>query len=91
MKHAESEEKLLAEAERLTQSRQCLIHGDYSPKNMLYRDSRFVPLDCEVACDADAAFDLSFLLNHLFLKSLFHAALKLPFEGEWAITRRSSS
>ena len=64
---------ILAEAERLAHCRECLVHGDYSPKNILFNDERLVPLDCEVACFADAAFDLSFFLNHLFLKSLYHA------------------
>jgi aminoglycoside phosphotransferase (APT) family kinase protein len=80
-KHPDVEAKLLTEAKRLTESRQCLIHGDYSPKNMMYRDGRLVPLDCEVACYADAAFDLSFFLNHLFLKSLYHAPKRLPFDA----------
>ncbi|MBB3206748.1 5-methylthioribose kinase [Rhodopirellula rubra] len=77
-KHADLATKMLAEADRLTRSRQCLIHGDYSPKNMMHLDGRLVPLDCEVACFADAAFDLAFLLNHLFLKSLFHVPVELP-------------
>lgn len=71
--HLELADLILAEAERLTQSQECLIHGDYSPKNMLHKDGRLVALDCEVACFADAAFDVSFFLNHLFLKSLYHA------------------
>lgn len=72
-KHPPLAAAILAEAERLYQSRQCLMHGDFSPKNMLHRDGRLVVLDCEVACYADAAFDLSFLLNHLLLKGLYHA------------------
>lgn len=75
-KHPTLAEALLAEADRLRQSRQCLMHGDYSPKNMLHRDGRFVILDCEVACHGDAAFDLAFLLNHLMLKALYHAPKK---------------
>jgi aminoglycoside phosphotransferase (APT) family kinase protein len=78
---------ILAEADRLENSRQCLIHGDYSPKNMLHRNGRLVILDCEVACHGDAAFDLAFLLNHFLLKGLFHAPLHttLPtlFEAAW--------
>lgn len=80
-KHEDIASLILAEADRLMNSRECLIHGDYSPKNILYSDERLVPLDCEVACYADAAFDLSFFLNHLFLKSLYHAPKRLPFSG----------
>lgn len=72
-KHSFISEPLLGEAQRLRTSRQCLMHGDYSPKNMLHRQGRFVILDCEVACHGDAAFDLAFLLNHLLLKGLHHA------------------
>jgi aminoglycoside phosphotransferase (APT) family kinase protein len=80
-KHPELKGQILAEADRLMQSRECLIHGDYSPKNILFNDVRLVPLDCEVACYADASFDLSFFLNHLFLKSLYHAPKRLPFDA----------
>ncbi len=77
--HPELASSLLAEATRLLQSQECLIHGDYSPKNILFTDARLVPLDCEVACYGDAAFDLGFLLNHLFLKSLYHAPQRPHF------------
>lgn len=68
------------EALRLTRHRECLVHGDFSPKNMLIGDERFVVLDCETACHGDPAFDLAFLLNHLCLKALFHA----PQYGDFA-------
>ena len=72
VKHPALAKQLLAEAQRLRLSRQCLMHGDYSPKNMLHRQGRLVILDCEVASYGDAAFDLAFLLNHLLLKGLYH-------------------
>jgi aminoglycoside phosphotransferase (APT) family kinase protein len=50
-----------------------LVHGDYSPKNILIGQERMVILDCEVAWYGDPAFDLAFLLNHLCLKALHHA------------------
>ena len=80
-KRPEVSGQLLAEAQRLRQSRQCLMHGDYSPKNMLHRSARFVILDCEVACHGDAAFDLAFLLNHLLLKGLYHAPAKTNLQS----------
>ncbi len=63
-----------AEAARLVACREALVHGDYSPKNLLVRSSpdRLVVLDCEVAWYGDPAFDVAFLLNHLLLKSLYH-------------------
>ncbi len=48
-----------------------LVHGDYSPKNMLVSDGRVFLIDFEVIHWGDPAFDAGFLLNHLFLKS-FH-------------------
>jgi aminoglycoside phosphotransferase (APT) family kinase protein len=60
------------EARRLESTRECLVHGDYSPKNMLVRNGRIVLLDCEVAWYGDPTFDMAFLLNHLLLKSLYH-------------------
>lgn len=61
------------EAVRLEHARECLVHGDFSPKNILVGGTRTVLLDCEVAWYGDPAFDLAFLLNHLFLKALLHA------------------
>jgi aminoglycoside phosphotransferase (APT) family kinase protein len=58
------------EAERLAATNMCLVHGDYSPKNILISPERMVVLDCEVAWFGDPAFDVAFLLNHLFLKAL---------------------
>ncbi|HEV2492251.1 MAG TPA: aminoglycoside phosphotransferase family protein [Terriglobia bacterium] len=48
-----------------------LVHGDYSPKNMLVRGRDVFLIDFEVIHWGDPAFDSGFLLNHLFLKA-FH-------------------
>jgi 5-methylthioribose kinase len=48
-----------------------LVHGDYSPKNMLVRGGSIFLIDFEVVHWGDPAFDSAFLLNHLMLKS-FH-------------------
>lgn len=61
------------EATRLERTRECLVHGDFSPKNMLLGADRLVLLDCEVAWYGDPAFDVAFLLNHFCLKALYHA------------------
>ena len=58
------------EAERLRRSSVALVHGDFSPKNILISRERLVLLDCEAAWFGDPAFDAAFLLNHLFLKAL---------------------
>lgn len=54
----------------LSQSRRCLVHGDFSPKNILLNESRLVVLDCEVAWYGDPVFDVAFLIHHLLLKSI---------------------
>ncbi|HLV86222.1 MAG TPA: aminoglycoside phosphotransferase family protein [Candidatus Sulfotelmatobacter sp.] len=72
-RHPELREQFEQEAARLESTRECLVHGDCSPKNMMIGDGRFVLLDCEVAWYGDPSFDLGFLINHLLLKSLYHA------------------
>lgn len=72
---------LHAETERLAATRECLVHGDYSPKNILLSNDRLVVLDCEVACFSDAVFDVAFLLNHFFLKSLHHHPAPFDLAG----------
>lgn len=79
-RHPDLAPQLRAEANRLAATRDCLVHGDYSPKNLLVSHDRLVVLDCEVACFGDAVFDLAFLMNHLFLKSLHHH----PAAFEWS-------
>jgi aminoglycoside phosphotransferase (APT) family kinase protein len=56
--------------QRMFHSRQCLVHGDYSPKNLLTDGADVVMLDCEVAHWGDPRFDVGFCLSHLLLKTL---------------------
>jgi aminoglycoside phosphotransferase (APT) family kinase protein len=53
---------------RTAATRRVLVHGDYSPKNLLVGPSGPVVLDAECAWFGDPAFDLAFVLNHLLLK-----------------------
>jgi len=46
-----------------------LVHGDYSPKNVLVYESRLVLLDHEVIHFGDPAFDVGFALAHLLSKA----------------------
>lgn len=61
------------EAKRLESCKTALVHGDFSPKNIMVGRGRLVVLDHEVAWYGDPAFDAAFLLNHLCLKQLLHA------------------
>lgn len=54
-----------------------LVHGDYSPKNLLVHGDSVWVIDWEVAHFGDPAFDIGFLLNHLLMKTIalpHHAA-----------------
>lgn len=46
-----------------------IVHGDYSPKNILVRNNRLVLLDHEVIHWGDPAFDLGFSLAHFLSKA----------------------
>lgn len=60
--------KLIADSLKIQTS---LVHGDYSPKNMLVQGGRIFLIDFEVVHWGDPSFDVGFLLNHLFLKALY--------------------
>jgi aminoglycoside phosphotransferase (APT) family kinase protein len=47
----------------------CLVHGDYSPKNVLVHDGRVILLDHEVIHWGDPAFDIGFAMTHLISKA----------------------
>lgn len=71
-RHPHLEKIFRDEANRLLSSREVLVHGDFSPKNMMISQEKVVLLDHEVAHFGDSAFDLAFLINHLLLKKLYH-------------------
>ena len=57
-------------AKSLVKNKKTLIHGDFSPKNILIKGNTPLILDAETACWGDPVFDLAFCNNHLLLKSL---------------------
>ncbi|HXJ94352.1 MAG TPA: phosphotransferase [Terriglobia bacterium] len=61
-----------------------LVHGDYSPKNILLRDDRLVLLDYEVAHFGEPAFDLGFSLTH-FLSKAHHLTAQRALFAEAAV------
>ncbi len=56
-----------------------LVHGDYSPKNILIHGDRLVLLDHEVIHFGDPAFDLGFSLTHLLSKAHHLPSLRTDF------------
>ena len=58
-----------------------LVHGDWSPKNLLVCGARVMAIDFEVIHFGDASFDAGFLLNHLMLKSFHRPELTAALES----------
>ncbi|MFY0627082.1 MAG: phosphotransferase [Reichenbachiella sp.] len=70
-RHPKLQSYFQIETQRLSATSTCLVHGDFSPKNIMVSPNRMVVLDCEVAWFGDPVFDMAFLLNHFLLKALF--------------------
>jgi len=47
----------------------CLVHGDFSPKNTLIYQNKLILLDYEVVHVGDPGFDLGFALTHFLSKA----------------------
>jgi aminoglycoside phosphotransferase (APT) family kinase protein len=71
-RYAALADEIRSEIAQMLVVRKVLVHGDYSPKNILIsRDgARVWLLDAEAAHLGDPTFDISFLLNHLLLKAV---------------------
>jgi 5-methylthioribose kinase len=55
---------------RLLAAHECLVHGDFSPKNVLVGADGLWVIDWEIAHVGDPIFDVAFLCTHLLLKSV---------------------
>ncbi len=60
-------------------TRLTVVHGDYSPKNVLVHGGRLILLDHEVIHYGDPAFDLGFGLTHLLSKAHHLLARRATF------------
>lgn len=67
--------------ERLLGTTECLVHGDYSPKNVLVGEDGLWVIDWEIVHRGDPAFDLAFLLNHLLLKTIHRPQARDAYEA----------
>jgi 5-methylthioribose kinase len=95
-RHPDVADAIHAEIDRLMDTSRTLVHGDYSPKNVLVdRADDLVPwiLDFEVAHWGDPAFDTAFMLNHLYIKSIYnhgqHAAYADAADRFWTAYDRA--
>jgi aminoglycoside phosphotransferase (APT) family kinase protein len=73
--HAGLADRLHDLAAAVRAHKRVLVHGDFSPKNILLGPDGPVVLDAECAWYGDPAFDLAFVLNHLLLKAVWRPAL----------------
>jgi aminoglycoside phosphotransferase (APT) family kinase protein len=69
--HPDRAARLEALAATTAATKRVLVHGDFSPKNLLVGPELPVILDAECAWFGDPAFDLAFVLNHLLLKGVW--------------------
>lgn len=74
IRHPDLTPAIDAVVERLLTRRVCLVHGDFSPKNVLVGPDGHWVLDWEVAHVGDPGFDLAFMLCHLTLKAVHRPA-----------------
>jgi aminoglycoside phosphotransferase (APT) family kinase protein len=72
--HAALMPQLEALLETTRANKRVLVHGDFSPKNLLIGPRGPVIVDAECAWYGDPAFDLAFVLNHLLLKGVWRPA-----------------
>jgi aminoglycoside phosphotransferase (APT) family kinase protein len=62
-------QKLITE---VTYLKTCLVHGDFSPKNILVKkDNNVILIDFEVAHWGNPVFDLAYCIGHLMLKGWY--------------------
>ena len=68
--HPELREHIEQLIQSVCETSLCLVHGDFSPKNLLVYDGGLMLVDCEVGHFGDPAFDLGFFFSHLSLKAI---------------------
>ena len=86
--HTNLSDDIEAEAQAMLGRRLCLVHGDYSPKNVMISGTAVDPsvflLDFEVVHLGNPVFDLAFMLNHLTLKAIHKPDLASQFNAAGA-------
>ena len=83
--HPDLADVIESEAQSMLGRRLCLVHGDYSPKNVMVSGTDDQPtaflLDFEVVHLGNPVFDLAFMLNHLTLKAIHLPGLASQFNA----------
>ena len=83
--HPELANTIEAAARAMLDRRLCLVHGDYSPKNVIVsgagEEVTAFLLDFEVVHLGNPVFDLAFMLNHLTLKAIHLPDLAVQYNA----------
>ena len=58
-----------------------LVHGDYSPENVIVTGEDIFLVDFEVVHYGNPTFDLGFMFNHLLLKAVHNRHIKDEYFG----------
>ena len=74
-----AQEYLMSLIDDTRRRRQALVHGDYSPKNVLLHDDRLYILDYEVIHFGDPAFDIGFSMTHFLSKAHYRSDHRMDF------------
>ncbi len=88
-RHPDVASRLRAIADTVASARVALMHGDFSPKNILCGPDGPLILDAETACYGDPAFDLAFCLNHLALKCVWRPEYREQYGRAFEAFRRA--
>lgn len=71
-KHPEVAPQINAMIDEMFATPICLVHADFSPKNVLVHAQGLTLVDFETGHYGDPAFDHGFFLSHLLLKAILH-------------------
>jgi len=82
--HRDLASRFDALVETTRRTKRVLVHGDFSPKNLLIGAEGPIVLDAECAWYGDPAFDLAFVLNHLLLKGAWRPQWRHRYADAYA-------
>jgi aminoglycoside phosphotransferase (APT) family kinase protein len=77
--HPELRSAIQALIDSVLQHPLCLVHGDFSPKNLLVSPKQLMLIDFEVGHYGDPAFDLGFCVTHLVLKAIWSGERRMEY------------
>ena len=79
--HSDVAGAIQRESERMLGIKIALVHGDYSPKNVIVTGQDVFLVDWEVVHYGNPVFDLAFMFNHLLLKAIHNHHIKEEYFG----------